>query len=55
MLYFGGAKNAGMIVGAQAPVILVSRSDTAESKLASIALAAITAEAPGGENETGTV
>ena len=55
MLYFGGAKNAGMIVGAQAPVILVSRSDTAESKLASIALASIAAEAPGGENETGTV
>ena len=27
MLYFGNAKNAGIIVGAKAPIILVSRSD----------------------------
>ena len=44
MLYFGNAKNAGIIVGAKAPIILVSRSDAAESKLASIALASIAAE-----------
>lgn len=43
MLYFGKAKNAGIIVGAKVPIILVSRSDTAESKLASIALASIVA------------
>lgn len=43
MLYFGSAKNAGMIVGAKVPIILVSRSDAAESKLASIALACIVA------------
>lgn len=41
MIYFGGAKNAGIIVGAQVPIILVSRSDTAESKLTSIALASL--------------
>lgn len=46
MLYFGNAKNAGIIVGAKAPIILVSRSDTAQSKLASIALASIAAEEP---------
>ena len=36
--YFAGAKTAGVVVGAKVPVILVSRSDTAETKLASIAL-----------------
>ena len=41
MLYFANTKNAGIIVGAQVPIILVSRSDPAESKLASIALASI--------------
>ena len=35
---FAGAKNAGIVVGAKAPVLLVSRADTAEAKLASIAL-----------------
>lgn len=40
---FGGAKNAGIIVGAKVPIVLVSRSDSAESKLASIALGAVTA------------
>lgn len=36
--YFANAKNAGLVVGAKAPVLLVSRSDSAESKLLSIAL-----------------
>ncbi|MEN6471550.1 MAG: phosphate acyltransferase [Clostridiaceae bacterium] len=36
--YFAAAKAAGVVVGAKVPVILVSRSDTAETKLASIAL-----------------
>ncbi len=40
---FGGAKNAGIIVGAKVPIVLVSRSDSADSKLASIALGAVTA------------
>ncbi len=43
MSLFAGAKNAGIIVGAKVPIVLVSRSDSAESKLASIALGAITA------------
>lgn len=42
MSLFAGAKNAGIIVGAKVPIVLVSRSDSAESKLASIALGAIT-------------
>ena len=38
MVYFAKAKNAGLIVGAKAPVILTSRADSDESKLYSIAL-----------------
>ena len=41
MTYFGGAKSAGIIVGARVPIVLVSRADSAESKLYSIALAAL--------------
>ena len=36
--YFGGARSAGLVVGARVPIILTSRSDTSETKLASIAL-----------------
>ena len=43
MSLYAGAKNAGIIVGAKVPIVLVSRSDSAESKLASIALGALTA------------
>ena len=43
MSIFGGAKNAGIIVGAKVPIVLVSRSDSAETKLASIAFGAVTA------------
>lgn len=43
MTLFGGAKSAGIIVGAQVPIVLVSRSDSAETKLASIALGAVAA------------
>lgn len=43
MSLFGGAKNAGIIVGAKVPIVLASRSDNAESKLASIALGAVLA------------
>lgn len=38
LLYFAGAENAGVILGAKVPIILVSRSDPPRSKLASIAL-----------------
>ena len=41
MTYFAGAKSAGIVVGAKAPIVLVSRSDNAEAKLLSIALAAM--------------
>ncbi len=38
-----GCRAAGLIIGAKVPIILVSRSDSAESKLASIALGAVMA------------
>lgn len=41
--YFGGAKSAGIIMGARCPIVLVSRGDNHESKLFSIALGSIAA------------
>ena len=41
LLDLGQAKGAGIVVGAAKPVVLTSRADTAETKLASIALAAL--------------
>ena len=38
---FGGAQNAGVVVGAAAPIILVSRADSAQTKLLSIAFGAV--------------
>lgn len=38
MVYFAKSKNAGLIVGARAPIILTSRADSEETKLYSIAL-----------------
>lgn len=38
---FGGAQNAGLVVGAAAPIILVSRADSARTKLLSIAFSAV--------------
>lgn len=38
---FGGARNAGIILGAKVPIVLVSRADSADSKLASIALGSV--------------
>ncbi len=38
-VYFAGAKVAAVIAGAKAPIVLTSRSDTAENKLFSLALA----------------
>ncbi len=37
----GGAKAAGIVMGAAAPIVLTSRSDSGETKLASIAFAAL--------------
>ncbi|SCZ02843.1 phosphate butyryltransferase [Alkaliphilus peptidifermentans] len=43
MVYFANAKNAGVIVGAKAPVVLTSRADSEEAKLYSIALGVLCA------------
>ena len=39
MVFLAKARNAGMIVGAKAPIVLTSRADSDEAKLKSIALA----------------
>jgi phosphate butyryltransferase len=41
MTYFAGAKSAGIVVGAKVPIVLVSRADDAQTKLASIAFGAV--------------
>lgn len=43
MVFFGNSKNAGVIVGAKAPIILTSRADNEETKLNSIALGVLIA------------
>ena len=40
-ILLGNAKNAGIILGAKVPIVLVSRADSAYSKLASIALGSV--------------
>ncbi len=42
LIYFAGAKVGAVIAGAKVPIILTSRSDSAESKLYSLALAICT-------------
>lgn len=39
LAYVGGARNAGVLIGAKAPVVLTSRSDHEDTKINSIALA----------------
>ncbi len=39
--YFAGARSAGLVVGARCPIVLVSRADTADTKLTSLALGAL--------------
>ena len=41
---FAGVRSAGLILGARVPIVLASRSDSADSKLASIALGSILSE-----------
>ncbi|MCM0650601.1 phosphate butyryltransferase [Clostridium swellfunianum] len=41
LTYFAKAENAGVIMGAKCPVVLVSRADSAKSKLYSIALGSL--------------
>lgn len=43
LTYFANSKSAGIIMGAKAPVVLVSRADSHESKLYSIAYGALIA------------
>jgi len=43
LTYFANAKSAGIIMGAKVPIVLVSRADTSETKLLSIALGSIVA------------
>ncbi|MDF2548428.1 MAG: phosphate butyryltransferase [Anaerosolibacter sp.] len=43
LTYFADADSAGIIMGAKAPVVLVSRADTHEAKLNSIALGSVIA------------
>lgn len=44
LTYFAKAENAGVIMGAKCPVVLVSRADSAKSKLYSIALGGLLGE-----------
>lgn len=44
LTYFAKAKSAGIIMGAKAPIVLVSRADSSESKLYSIAYGALVAK-----------
>lgn len=41
--YFAGGKSAGVVMGAKAPIVLVSRADDHEAKLFSIALGSLVA------------
>lgn len=43
LTYFAGAKNAGVVLGAACPIVLVSRADSMNSKLYSIALGSLLA------------
>ncbi len=43
MVYFAGARLAGLVMGAARPVVVTSRADSAEAKVLSIALGAMTA------------
>ncbi len=44
MIYFMGACAAGVVVGGKAPVVITSRSDESEARLASIAAAVVALE-----------
>ncbi|GAB4159786.1 MAG: phosphate butyryltransferase [Planctomycetota bacterium] len=46
-IYVGGFRCGGIIVGAKVPIVLLSRSDTSETKLDSIALACVYAQKHG--------
>jgi phosphotransacetylase len=39
--YLGGARSAGIVMGAKVPIILTSRADSADSRVASCAVASV--------------
>ena len=41
LIYFSGACAAGVVVGGKVPVVITSRSDEAQARLASIAAAVV--------------
>ena len=41
MIYFMGACAAGVVIGGKVPVVITSRSDESEARLASIAAAIV--------------
>jgi phosphotransacetylase len=43
--YLGGASTAGIVLGARVPVVLTSRADTRQSRIASCAVALVAARA----------
>lgn len=43
LVYFSGACAAGVVMGAKVPILLTSRADPAEARLASVALASVVA------------
>lgn len=43
LIFLGGAKSAGIIMGAKVPIVLTSRADSEETKMYSIAVAALIA------------
>ena len=45
LAYFAKADGAGIVLGARVPVVLTSRADTARSRMASAAVAALLADA----------
>lgn len=46
LIYFAGAKMAGLVLGAANPIVLTSRAESAEGKLNSIALACLAYDKP---------
>lgn len=52
LVFLGKARNAGIVVGAKAPIIMTSRADSHESKLNSVALALYVAEHQTKETQT---
>ena len=40
LLYFAGARMAGLVVGARVPILISSRADSAETRYLSLAMAA---------------